>query len=268
MGVEPQPAGGSLAEGLAATALVLLDQHRPGEALPLLERALLLAPATAPLRHARARALLALGRFSEAEATATAALALYPQLTALLLLRAEARLAQGAATAALDDAAAAVMAEPGSTAAQALMADALLGLGKFDEAIYLNGLLLRAEPDNVQLRLRLAQSFMRGERHAAAEELLRDIEAQSGSLPLATALRAQNKLVAGEAAEAERILRLRLNQGVQEAALHSVMAHALVVQGRVLEAVPHFGLAARLAPENSYLASMAMAVGPQPGAPC
>ena len=102
---------------------------------------------------------------------------------------------------------------------------------------------------------------MRAGRHAAAAELLAHCEARAPWTLGIAALRAQAALLAGDAAEAERLARAALARGGVDGAVHSVLAHALVTQDRLAEAGPHFAAAARLAPDSPYLAHLAAASG-------
>ncbi|MDO9706973.1 tetratricopeptide repeat protein [Paracraurococcus lichenis] len=256
----PPPMPGAAAARLAAAARTLLRDGRAEEALPMLDRlgALEDAKSTAALR---AEALLQLGRPEEAEEAADAAMAGLPEAAPLRRLRARIRLARGRHAPAAEDAAAAVMAEPGDLAGRLLLAAALLEAGRHDEAIWFLGEAWRADPGNPTLQLRLGQAFLRAGRHAAAAEILAQCEATAPGTPGIAALRAQAALLAGAAGEAEAIARAALARGVAEAALHSLLAHALVQQGRLAEAGPHFAAAARLAPGSDYLAHLAAAAG-------
>ncbi len=246
-----------ISERLMAKARLLLEGRRPAEALPLLERLHHLDHVPAPAREARAIALLAMGRFGDAADAAGEALACLPGSAALLQLRGRARLAMGHDIEALDDAAAAVMADSGSNDAKGLMAEALMKLGKADEAIFLAWRVAEALPQDMHAQLRLAQAFIMAGRHAAADELLAALEARAPQLALPIALRAQNKLLMHDAAEAERMTRAALDRGMVEVSLHSVLAHALVAQQRLHEAGAHFRAASRLAPHDAYLAHLA-----------
>ncbi|MFC7693487.1 class I SAM-dependent DNA methyltransferase [Paeniroseomonas aquatica] len=100
---------------------------------------------------------------------------------------------------------------------------------------------------------------MRAGRHEAAAEILAHCVAASGGAPALVALQAQNALLAGDAAGAEAMLRAALAAGATDAALHSVLAHALLTHGQMADAAPHFTAAARLAPRDGYLAHLAAA---------
>ncbi len=249
----------AIAERLMARASHLLESRRPAEALPLLERLHHLNQVPDQAREARAIALLAMGRFDDAAKAAGEALDALPGSAQLLQVRGRARLAMGHDIEALDDAAAAVMADSGSNEAKGLMAEALMKLGKPEEAIFLAWRVTQALPDDIQAHLRLGQAFIMGGRHTAAEELLAALENRAPRLALPIALRAQNRLLMNDAAEAERIARAALDRGMVEVSLHSVLAHALVAQSRLPEAGEHFRIAARLAPHDAYLAHLASA---------
>ena len=249
----------AIAERLMARASQLLESRRPAEALPLLERLHHLAEVPARAREARAIALLAMGRFGDAADAADDALGVLPGCGALLQIRGRARLAMGRDIEAMDDAAAAVMADSADNDAKGLLAETLMKAGKPDEAIFLAWRVAEALPQDMTAQLRLAQAFITGGRHAAADELLAALQARAPLLALPIALRAQNKLLMKDATEAERLSRTALDRGMVEVSLHSVLAHALVAQSRLAEAGPHFRAAARLAPHDAYLAHLASA---------
>ena len=248
-----------LADRLADQARALLRDGRAEEALPMLDRlGSLAAPSHAPLR---AEAMLQLHRLEEAEAAADLALAAAAEDAPLRRLRARIRLARGQPAGAAEDAASAVMAAPGDMGGRLLLAAALLEEGRHDEAIWFLGEAWHADPANPVLQARLGQAFMRAGRHAAAAELLAHCEARAPWTLGIAALRAQAALLAGDAAEAERLARAALARGGVDGAVHSVLAHALVTQDRLAEAGPHFAAAARLAPDSPYLAHLAAASG-------
>ena len=96
-------------------------------------------------------------------------------------------------------------------------------------------------------------------RHEAAAELLAHCVANGGGRPGLLALQAQNALLSGDAAGAEAMLRAAMAAGTADAGVHSVLAHVLLVHGKMADAAPHFTAAARLAPGNGYLAHLAAA---------
>ncbi|WP_158292394.1 tetratricopeptide repeat protein [Paracraurococcus ruber] len=249
----------AIALRLAQEARALLRDGQAAEALPMLDRlAALGAPPAAALR---AEAMLQLGRGGEAEAAADAALAAMPEDAPLRRLRARIRMARGRHAGAAEDAAAAVMADPTELSGRLLLAAALTEEGRHDEAIWFAGEAWRADPDNPDLQYRLGRAFLRAGRHEAATELLAHCEAVAPRLPGLAALRAHAALLGGDAAAAEALARAALARGIAEGAVHSVLAHALVTQGRLAEAGPHFAAAARMAPQNGYLAHLAAATG-------
>ncbi|TCZ51095.1 tetratricopeptide repeat protein [Roseicella aquatilis] len=252
----PAPAW-ALADRLAEQVGALLRDGRAEEALPMLDRLGLLAAPHAPAL--RAEAMLQLRRLEEAEAAADAALSGAAPGAGLRRLRARIRLARGRHAAAAEDAASAVMAEPHDTGGRLLLAAALTEEGRHDEAIWFLGEAWRADPGNPVLQRRLGEAFLRAGRHEAAAELLAHCEALAPWTPGIAALRAQAALLAGDAVAAERMTRGAMARGVVEAALHSVLGHALVAQGRLAEAGPHFAAAGRLAPGNGYIAHLAAA---------
>jgi len=205
----------------------------------------------------RAEALLQLARFEEADAAAEAALAEAPDSTRRLQLRARTQLARGRRLHSIDCAAAAVMADPADPNAKALLGLALMEEGRLEEAIYFLGLAFQAEPGNPLTQLRLGQAFMRDGRHAAAAELLAHCATQAPDLPGLAAMRAMNALASGDAGEAIALARAAIDRSGPEAGLCSVLAHALESVGRREEAAPAFRMAARLAPEDPYLAHLA-----------
>lgn len=214
----------------------------------------------------RAEALLGLGQMEAAEDAATAALADDAGDPQRLQLRARIRLARGRSVGAIDDAAAAVMALPSDPAAKALLGMALLAERRFDEAVYFLGEAFRDDPANPLIQARLGQAFMLAGRHEAAAELLDHCEAAAPGMPGIATLRAQGRLLAGDPDGAVTLAREALARGLVDAGTHSVLAHALVSQGRMPEAAPHFAAASRLAPNDSYLAHLAAAaIGTEAG---
>ncbi|MCO6420052.1 tetratricopeptide repeat protein, partial [Siccirubricoccus sp. KC 17139] len=178
-----------------------------------------------------------------------------------LLLRAHARQACGRLDQAIDDAAAAVMAVPADPGAKLALGNILAERGRFDEAIFFLGEAFRARPEDALIQLRLGQAFMLAKKHEAAAEILAHCVARHPDLPGAAALEAQNRLVAGDAVGAAALARAALARGLTEAALHSVLAHALIAEADTEGAARHLTAAARLAPENPYLAHLAAALG-------
>lgn len=260
----PVPAGGDLAARLLAGARLLLQEGRPQEVLPMLDRLGLLPGLAGAAAALRAEALLGLDRLEEAAEAADAALEDRPGEAGRLQLRARIRLARGQGLGAIDDAAAAVMARPSDPAAQALLGVAMLAGCRFDEAVYFLGEAFRADPANPAIQARLGQAFMLAGRHEAAAEILEHCEAAAPALPGIAALRAQARLLAGDPEGAIALARAALARGAVDASAHSVLAHALVAQGRMADAAPHFAAAARLAPRDSYLAHLAAASGHAP----
>lgn len=249
----------------------------PAEALPLLDRLQYLPEAAAEAMLLRGEALLGLHRLEEAERAADQACAgacaasgsgrragvgaRADRPAAAHRLRARIRLARGRRDAAVDDAAAAVMAEPDDLPSGALLGAMLLSLQRFDEAIYFLGRAFQAAPQDPTAALQLAQAFLLAGRRAPAEELL----AYCGNLPVRppglTALRAQSRLLAGDHEGAATLAAAGLAEGETTAALHSMLAHALVAGDRMAEAAPHFAAASRLAPGDGYLAHLAASSG-------
>ncbi|WP_149535338.1 methyltransferase domain-containing protein [Siccirubricoccus phaeus] len=271
----PEPMPEPLAGRLAGRARTLLRQRRPEEALPLLDRLERLPGEEAGAALLRAEALLGLRRAVAAEQAADTALALLagpappatppatPPAAAApaLLLRAHARQACGRLDQAIDDAAAAVMAVPADPGAKLALGNILAERGRFDEAIFFLGAAFQARPEDPLVQLRLGHAFMLAKRHEAAAELLGHCVARHPDLPGAAALEAQNRLVAGDPPGAIALARAALARGLSEAALHSVLAHALIAEADTAGAARHLQAAARLAPENPYLAHLAAALG-------
>jgi predicted TPR repeat methyltransferase len=249
----------ALATRLHAGARQMVRQQRPAEALPMIDRLARLPGLDGPAAILRAEALAALGQLPEAEAAADRALATDPAWSAALQLRGSIRLARGQCPGAIEDAAAAVMATPWDPGAKILLGNALLEGRRFDEAIWFLGGALQADPSNHGHQLTLGRAFMMAGRHAAADEILAHCLATAGDLPGLAALQAQNSLLAGNPGGAVALARDALARGVNGAALHSILAHALVADGKLAEAAPHFIAAARLAPQDGYLAHLAAA---------
>jgi predicted TPR repeat methyltransferase len=253
------PADARLAERLLDRARLLLQERRPLEALPMLDRLDRLPGLEGAAATLRAEALFGLARLEEAAAAADVAIAEGPGDPHRLRLRARIRLARGERPGAIDDAAAAVMAVPSDPGAKALLGTALLEDRRFDEAVYFLGEAFRADPGNPLSQARLGQAFMLAGRHEAAAEIMAHCELHAPAMPGIAALRAQNALLAGDAALAATLARAALARGVVEASVHSTLAHALVAAGCLMDAAPHFTAAARLAPQDHYLAHLAAA---------
>ncbi len=255
----PAPPDALLGARLHAGARQLLQDRRPEEALPMLDRLARLpglAPAAALMQ---AEAFATLERLPEAEAAADRALAADAEWSAARQIRARIRLARGEVKGGIDDAAAAVMATPWDPAAKALLGTALLEGRCFDEAIWFLSEAVSADPADTGLRARFGQAFMLASRHEAAAEQFALCRSQAPGRPRYAALQAQNALLAGDTASAIALAGSGLAEGIPDASLHSVLAHALVAAGRVAEAAPHFTAAARLSPGNGYLAHLAAA---------
>lgn len=263
----PSPADPGLADRLLDHARLMLRKCRPLEALPMLDRLNRLPGMAGAAATLRAEALLGIGRLEAAEDAAAAALAEAPNDPQRLQLRARIRLTRGQGIGAIDDAAAAVMALPSDPAAKALLGMALLAERRFDEAVYFLGEAFRGDPANPMIQARLGQAFMLAGRHDAAAEMLEHCEASAPGLPGIAMLRAQGRLLTGDLEGAVTLAREALARGLVDAGTHSVLAHALVSQGRMPEAAPHFAAASRLAPNDSYLAHLAAAASPSGPAP-
>ena len=255
-GFAPQDAD-DLAARLTATALRALEERRPQEALPALDRLRRLPMQAAAAEALRAEALLALGRADEAEVAASLALAASPGDPARLELRARALVACDRTEDALDAAAAAVLAEPRSVTALLLLGTLLLDASRHDEALVLLAEAVRQRPEDLGLALRLGVGFVKAGRHAAAEELLDHLAALRPRLRGLAAARAQAALARGEREVAIRLARHGLEEGGPEPMLYSVLAHACQSLGRAEEAMVAFRAASRLAPEDPYLAHLA-----------
>ena len=251
----PDGATSGAAQRLLAQAAALVAQGRAAEAMPCLMR--LRGAEAAPALMAQAQ--LALRRYPDAVAAASEVLFHQPSDGALLALRAQARAAMGEAEGALDDAAAAVMAAPGDLAANALLGDLLAQAEQLEDALLLHRRVLAAQPEDMPAQLRLARTLMLAGEHAEAEALLAAAEARAPTMPGVVSLRAQNLLLGKDLAGAEAVARAGLARGVAEAPVQSMLAHVLVAQGRLADAAPHFRAAARLLPQDAYLAHLAAA---------
>jgi predicted TPR repeat methyltransferase len=266
-----EPINQALASRLAASAVAALEGRRPLEALPSLARLRLLPGQVGLAEALRAEALMSLGRPEEADGAAAAALEDRPGDALRLELRARAHLACGRRLKALDTAAAAVMAAPADISCLSLFATLLIDERRFDEAIEVLEEAWRRQPEDPPLLLRLGLACMRAGHHDRAEALLEMCERAAPALPGIVAARAQAAL----ARKAFDVAIMRARQGLErfgaDAALYSVLAHALESAGRREEAWPAFRAAARLAPDDPYLAHLAaVAEGtaterPQPG---
>ena len=253
------PATEALARRLAQTAMAALERRQPAEALPSLERLRLLPGQTGLAAALRAEALLALGRSAEADLAAAEALAQAPDDAARLELRARAHWACGRSLEALDTAAAAVIAAPQDIAALLLFAALLSEDRRFEDAVRVLEDARRRRPGDPQIELRLGIALSRAGRHEEAEAALARCAAAAPGLPGLFLARAQAALARGDLEAAIAVARDGLAQLGADAALYGVLAHALEATGRREEALAAFRAAARLAPEDPYLAHLAAA---------
>jgi predicted TPR repeat methyltransferase len=245
----------ALAARLTSTAVAALHDRRPIEALPSLDRLRILKGQAGKAAALRAEALLALGRATEADAASDMALQESPSDPARLELRARTHAACGRATEALDMAAAAVIAAPRNIEATLLFGTLLLEARRFDDAIQvLQDAESRHPSPSVQLRLGIA--LTRAGRHKAASAILDACAAHAPSLPGLPAARAQAAAARRCFDEAVAIAREALDRVGPDAVLYSTLAHALEAAGRYEEARPAFRAAARLAPDDPYLAHL------------
>ena len=242
---------------LMQAAVSALEQRQPIEALPSLDRLRLLPGQSGIAAALRAEALLALGRSAEADGAAAEALEASPEDTARLELRARAHWACGRSVEALDMAAAAVIAAPQDIAALLLFAALLAEERRHEDAVSVLQDALRRRPKEPQVLLRLGIALTRAGRHEEATDVLGRCAAAAPQLPGLAVARAQAALARRDMAEAIAIARAGLEQAGGDAALYSVLAHALEAAGRRDEAWPAFRAASRLAPEDPYLAHLA-----------
>jgi len=262
----PPAPDASAAQRLVERGLGLLRHARPADAALLLSRAAALPGATAEAHGLLAEALMRTGEHAAALPAADAALA-RSDAPALRLLRAQIRRALDQMEGAMDDAAAAVMAEPGSREARLLLATYLSEGGRHDEAIFLFHQLLEAEPGNAQHAAMLAVAMLRAGRHGPAAELFayaQSLAPGAGGLALP---RAQNAMLAGDAAEAVAVIEEALLRHGPEAALYGLLGLARQRLRQPDLAAAAFIEAARLDPSNSYLQHLGAASTPGAEAP-
>lgn len=253
------PRDDRLAMRLTETAVSALQRSRPAEALPSLDRLRLLPGRSGTAAALRAEALLALGRPEEAELASVEALEDRPEDPARLELRARSLHACGRRLDALDAAAAAVIAGPAGLSAMMLFAVLLIEERRFEDAIAVLEDARRRAPEDPHVALRLGLACMRAGRHAEAEALLAALHARMPGFAGLPAMRAQAALARGEAELAAERAREGLARVGPDAALSSVLGHALEKAGRRDEAFAAFRAAARLAPEDPYLAHLVAA---------
>ena len=262
----PPPARPSLARRLLAEGERLLAADKPAEALPLLLTATR-APGGDELAAwlALAQAQLDLESPDEAALACDAALRADAGNAAALVLRARAHGHRRRHQEALADAAAAVVLTPRDVAARIVLGQALLACDRFDEALSVLGEIWREAPAEPGGALRLADALMRASRHDACAELasfvLDDAGLPAGLRRQGLALRAQNALLRGSPKDAAEAAGAGLAEIGPDAALHSILAHALIRLGRNDEAWPHLRQASRLAPGDAYIAHLAASAG-------
>ncbi len=247
---------GDLAARLAAVAVAALRARRPKEALPSLDRLRLLPGEAGRAAALRAEALLALGEAEAADGAAAEALAFDPGDAQRLALRARAHWACGRALDALDTAAAAILAAPGDIAALTLFATLLGSERRFDDAVQVLEDALRRQPDDPDLLLRLGTALRCAGRHADAAAALDRCAAVAPGQPGLALARAQAALARREIDAAIALAETGLRRLGADAALYSTLAHALDAAGRHEDAAVALRAAARLAPEDAYLAHL------------
>lgn len=247
---------GDLAARLAAVAVAALRAHRPKEALPSLDRLRLLPGEAGRAAALRAETLLALGEAAAADGAAAEALALDPGDAQRLALRARAHWACGRPLDALDAAAAAVLAAPDDIAALTLFAALLGSERRFDDAVQVLEDALRRRPDAPDLLLRLGTALRCAGRHREAAAALDRCAAIAPGQPGLALARAQAALARREIDAAIALAEAGLRRLGADAALYSTLAHALDAAGRREDAAVALRAAARLAPEDAYIAHL------------
>jgi predicted TPR repeat methyltransferase len=242
----------------------MLNERRTGEALLMLERAVIVPGAPAEAFGLLAEALLEAGRPDEALLAADTAVAAQEADGALRLLRAQIRRGVGDMPGGMDDAAAAVMAQPGSLEARTLLATCLSEAGRHDEALFFFHQVFEAQPDNALAAAMLAMAFMRANRHEAAEELYALAEGLSRRPRGLVILRAQNAILAGDAQRAVTMLEAALALSTPESGVWSMLGQAYHRLGLTDRAGEAYAEASALEPGNAYLRHLAVAVGALP----
>lgn len=250
------PAHPDLATRLTRAAVTALEARRPSEALPSLDR-LRLLPGQGGLAAAlRAEALLALGRADEADAAAQEALSHDPQQADRLELRARAHAACGRRLEALDAAAAAVIAAPDDLSALLLFGGLLTEERRFDDAVAVLRDAEQRRPEDARVLVSLGITLSRAGRHEEARAALDRGAARAPGFPGVALARAKAALARRDLDAAIAHAREGLARAGADAALHSVLGHALLTAGEREEAGQAFRAAARLAPEDPYLAHL------------
>lgn len=251
---------------LAEAARVMLRAGRPAAARPLLAALARLKPDADGLALLESGLSEAEGRIPEAISVLDAELARHPADAVLLKRRAGLKQGSGDALAAIDDAAAAVIAAPRDAAAKALLGMLLLARGDAAQARACLDEASRAEPENDDFRLGLAEATERcGEGRLAIALLEEGICRSPGRKDLReAAIRAA--LRSADPATAERLAIAARHAGLADAAILCLLAQAAAALGRAADRARWLAEALKLAPADQSLRHMAAAAGVVPAA--
>ena len=245
----------------------LVQAGRLGAARPLLAALRRLAPDAAALPAIEAQMLLREGRPADAIAVLDRAIVEAPADAATRLCRADARMQTDDTRGAAADAAEAVYLMPQSSQAKAILGIVLAELNQLDDAIACLAEAVGQAPDMAAYRLGLAEAQQRrGAIADAAETLGTGIARapQNTALRVAAimlAMRERNFAAALALAEAAR------HDGVADACVFGLLGHALSNLDRPEAAAEAYAEALKLAPEDEYVRHLVRIAGRLPQAP-
>jgi predicted TPR repeat methyltransferase len=239
----------------------MLGRGEVAQARPLLSAVCAIAPPSVELWELEARLLLGEGRTGEALAMLDRAMMSWPEAAPLRLARAGARAAGGDLSGAAADAAEAVVLDPDEPRARALLGVVLLELNHVPEALPCLRSALRARPADTDARLALSHALdLRGETDAARAVLADGfpLDAQAARLWTAAVL-LEVRHGAFEAAIA--LARQARASGGADACVLGLLGHALSSLGQNDEASEAYADALTLAPEDPYVRHLVAASG-------
>ncbi len=252
------------ASALAARIACLIDAGRTRAARPLLAAARRLTPASPDLSALAGRLAMREERLDLAQAELDEAIAAVPAHAELRKCRAELRQQIGDKAGAAADAAEAVILDRQDSSAKALLGVLLLELGRAAEAVICLGEAVAADPAYPAFRegLAVAQQAA-GDMDAAVATLAEGIAAAPGS----AALRNAAVLLAVRQQDfdgAVRMVEQACSDGVVNACLLGLKAHALSSLARHTEAADVYAEALKLGPDDAYVRHMVAASGRLP----
>ncbi len=244
----------------------LIAAGRTGAARPMLAALRRLVPSSPRLSDLAALLAMREGRLDAALAELDAGLAASPSEATLYRRRAQLRHRLGDPTGAARDAAEAVVLDPADPAGKAMLGALLTELGRPIEAVRCLQEAVAASPaDPVFCRALAAAQAAAGDPDAAADTLDAGIVTTPGSAELrhdAVLLAVRRR----QFEDAVTLVEAARRDGIADACLFGLKAHALSKLGRCEEAAEAYAEAVKLGPDDPYLRHLGAASGslPQP----